>query len=159
MTLKITRATMNKNCLKCSVSFNGHGNSLYCVPCRALRRTEFNKLQNTPGTKQYEKKLASNLRYKKERPGWVHQMNARRNGKPRWDVRARHKRVKHAIPKMLSRAHRKQIREFYAARPPGHDVDHVIPLNAKNVCGLHVPWNLRYLPISINRNGHQRMIV
>lgn len=37
------------------------------------------------------------------------------------------------------------IEAFYAARPVGMEVDHIIPLQGKNVSGLHVHWNLQYL--------------
>ena len=58
-------------------------------------------------------------------------------------------------PRAVSWRDRAAIDAFYAGRPEGMVVDHVIPLHADNVSGLHVLANLQYLnPAENKRKGN-----
>lgn len=50
------------------------------------------------------------------------------------------------MPAWLSAEDLESIAEWYRlAASLGQTVDHIVPLKGKNVCGLHVPWNLQLL--------------
>lgn len=38
-------------------------------------------------------------------------------------------------------------------------VDHLIPIKSKVVCGLHVPWNLRIIPAKANHRKSNRLLL
>lgn len=52
-----------------------------------------------------------------------------------------------AMPKWVNIS---AICEIYDNCPKEHHVDHIIPIRGKNLCGLHVPCNLQYLPADEN---------
>jgi hypothetical protein len=57
------------------------------------------------------------------------------------------RKIKGAKPKWLKWI---SIIEFYEKCPKGYQVDHIIPINHPDVCGLHVPWNMQYLKVREN---------
>lgn len=72
-----------------------------------------------------------------------------RNLKKAFQILSQEKRAKR-VPKWLTRQDKKAISIFYANCPLGYHVDHIIPLQGKEISGLHVLSNLQYLPAEEN---------
>jgi 5-methylcytosine-specific restriction endonuclease McrA len=70
----------------------------------------------------------------------------------------RKKRARQATPTWLTTRQLQEIRNFYERAASltkvtciPHEVDHIVPLQARTVCGLNVPWNLQVLTAEENR--------
>lgn len=77
----------------------------------------------------------------------------------------RRARKKNATPSWLTDQDYSNIRAVYTMADRlssclgvKHHVDHIIPLDGKVVCGLHVPWNLRAIPAAINLKKADKII-
>lgn len=69
----------------------------------------------------------------------------------------REEKLKQATPKWLTDLMLLEIKNIYVKRQEiseltgvQHHVDHIIPLQGENVCGLHVPWNLQIITAEEN---------
>lgn len=57
----------------------------------------------------------------------------------------------------LTKIFLKEMRSLYKkAKSNGLTLDHIIPLNNKNVCGLHVPWNVQFLKFEENASKNNK---
>ena len=80
-------------------------------------------------------------------------------------VSLRRRRFRQATPKWLSAEQKMEIRLKYRlaielSRRTGvrHAVDHVVPLQGENVCGLHVPWNLEVITQDENLKKSNKLV-
>ena len=90
-------------------------------------------------------KVRSKKHYRENKHRYLHKYSERRARKLQ------------ATPNWLTEGQKDQIRRIYKVREKvsvktevEHHVDHIVPLQGENVCGLHVPWNLRVIPKPLN---------
>lgn len=127
-------------CPKCKDGYNYR-----CKECTKESKKDYYKENKDKYQKYYEETKEERLIYQKDY--W------NKNPEIRSKLRNDHRVAKiSATIKSLLKEDHAEIREFYkiaqwmtiAFEEPFH-VDHIVPLQGTNVCGLHVPWNLQVI--------------
>jgi len=80
-------------------------------------------------------------------------------------VSLRRRRFRQATPKWLTTEQKLEIRlqyrlaiELSRTTKQRYAVDHIIPIQGEEVCGLHVPWNLRVITQEENLKKSNKLI-
>lgn len=83
----------------------------------------------------------------------------------RADTKARRRKHRDATPPWLTRSQKSEIRQLYQiaitmTKTTGEQyvVDHIVPLRGNDVCGLHVPWNLRVITQEENLKKSNKLV-
>lgn len=136
-----------------------------CIKNKA-KLSEYNKRKYIENR---EKVLERVKEYKRKNPELKKQQDRdyiKRNPHVARAAKANYKKSrKRATPKWLTKEHFGEIKEFHRlaiekAKETGieHHVDHIVPLQGKTVCGLHVPWNLRVITHTENRQKTNKLL-
>ena len=83
----------------------------------------------------------------------------------RADTKARRRKHREATPPWLTRKQKSELRQMYQiaitmTKTTGEQyvVDHIVPLISDEVCGLHVPWNLRVITQEDNLKKSNKLL-
>lgn len=174
---------MGRICLNCSISIdNKRKHAKFCsIKCKdaswqatnsdkvlqaatkyrnsekGKRNTQINAAKINKQVKLWKQ---TNPERKKELDRNYHIKN---QGNPEYLAKRRHHeanrraRKLQATPSWLTEEQKQHIKQFYIDCPIGYHVDHIMPLKGANVSGLHVPWNLQWLPGIVNKIKSNRV--
>lgn len=161
------RITVNGTCYLCQLSKNAKYNEKNWQKLKIYKAGYFqkNKKKLTTLNKEWREnnpeqtKLLNKLYYQANKTKMANRAKQWRKDNRGWHNyknSLRRKTVKRATPKW---ANHNLIKEIYISCPEGHAVDHIIPLQGKLVCGLHVENNLQYLTKVENSRKRNTFIV
>ena len=144
-------------CLKCSIDLIKIKS--LCKKCYVSDYVQRNKEKLYSRTKEWKENNKEHVREQKNTYMKKYGKFYKSNNKGKTNaLTAKRRAIKlNATPKWLTKEQKKEITIFYINCPEGYEVDHIIPLQGKIVCGLHVPWNLQYLTRSQNAKKSNKL--
>jgi len=133
----------------------------YCKECTKQKNNEW-KQKNKDKVAAYDKAWQQANKDKKSKNYKNYQVNNR--AKVNSYNSYRRALEAQATPKWLTASHKMHMECKYSLAAmlskhtaEQHHVDHIVPLNGKTVCGLHVPWNLQVLTAKANLSKSNRI--
>jgi hypothetical protein len=136
------------------------GYQIWCKSCHASNlktwRESNRDAQRVWGRKNYNKNrdkyIASMTKWRESNRDYFKQYQREHLAENCAKVMRRYANKLKATPPWMTSEQNKEIETFYKVckwlndwKLETYNVDHIIPLQGKNVCGLHVPWNLQIL--------------
>lgn len=137
-----------------------------CKPCNAAYAKEL-RLKKPQTEEQKEAARERSRLWRQKNPDWAAKQKidwAKKYPDRRAAGRAKYEYSKvMATPKWLTKSQLEDIQKMYwlrddikAVTGELYQVDHIVPIKGKNICGLHVPWNLQILPAEVNNSKGNR---
>lgn len=142
-----------------------NGKNSYCKVCQSLKNKAWmqansdERKQYSQNYKKLHKEKVKEVKRKWDKENREHRLTYRKLRKSKYAAHAmkRYVRVKLSQPAWLTESQLKEIEALYwlaadlkVVSGEVYHVDHIVPLQGKKVCGLHVPWNLQILPAYVN---------
>ena len=130
------------------------GHTSYCKVCSAKRSKAHYADNKEAVIKRTADWYANNKEYRQE---YRRKHYLENKGQYNASINLRRAAKLQATPSWLTEKQLHDITVIYTAcakvsertgKP--HHVDHVVPLQGENICGLHVPWNLAIIPAKMN---------
>jgi len=174
---------MTKKCTKCKLdkdpaefvvlSSHSSGRGYRCKECHravcreyAARNKDKAYLNASRWSKaNKERKNEQSLAWKRRNPEKMKEYTQRNAGKRNSYTAKRWAAKLQATPPWLNKEQLQEIASYYELAKELQwlseeplEVDHMTPLQGKNISGLHVPWNLQILPRPLNRRKSAKLL-
>ena len=157
------RYTKSKVCLECKVAWTKENLDSkvrgYQQRSRARHREKRNSNKRKYHTRKRTQLLEKQAAWRESNRERLRQADRERAQRHPEKIREKSSRrravYKRATPSWVDK---ELLWTIYRNCPNGFQVDHIIPLRGKNVCGLHVPWNLQYLTPEENNSKSNRFV-
>jgi hypothetical protein len=137
------RITIEKECLECGKNFSTtKSNKIHCsTKCRRKKQSKVYRKKHYEPAKYSKVCLTCNTHFEANRKDHMYcKKSCQPSSKQSRKLRKRTKRKCKLSVESWS-----DIEAFLLDRPDGCDLDHIIPLNHPDVCGLHNTWNFQWL--------------